>query len=80
MADYESLAHLSRWRRLVIWLFEDKVGYTITSIVFVAILTGPGFYFGRWWMAVLAALGVGFLAGYRLARSFAKSGQVPPEI
>jgi len=24
MADYESLAHLSRWRRLVIWLFDDK--------------------------------------------------------
>lgn len=80
MADYESLAHLSRWRRLVIWFCEDKVGFGITSLVAAAILFGPGFYFGRWWLAVVAAFLFGFLAGYRLAASYAKSGQLPPEI
>lgn len=80
MADYESLAHLSRWRRLVIWLFEDKVGYGITSLVVGSLLFGPVFAFGWWWVAVIAGTLLGFVAGYRLARSYAKSGQMPPEV
>lgn len=80
MTDYESLAHLSRWRRLVIWLFEDKVGYTITSSVAATILFGPVFIFGKWWIAVVAGTLLGFWAGYALARSFAKSGQLPPRL
>lgn len=80
MADYESLAHLSRWRRLVIWLFENKVGRSASGLVFVAILTAPGFYFGRVWVLALAGLAIGFVAGYKLASSYAKSGQIPPEL
>lgn len=80
MADYESLAHLSRWRRLVIWLFEDKVGYSITSLVFVLLLGLPIYFFKGWGLALVAAALLGFLVGYRLASSFAKSGQLPPEI
>lgn len=78
--EFESLAHLSRWRRLVIWLFEDKVGYGITSVVFASLLFGPVFVFGWWWVAVITGTLLGFFAGYRLARSFATSGQLPPEI
>lgn len=80
MAEYESLAHLSRWRRLVIWFCEDRVGRSISGLVFVAALTGPGFYFGRIWILALAGLAIGFVAGYKLASSYAKSGQIPPEL
>lgn len=80
MAEYESLAHLSRWRRLVIWLFEDKVGYTITSLIAAIILMVPIGLFGWWGFALVAAGLLGFVAGYRLARSYAKSGQLPPEL
>lgn len=80
MADYESLAHLSRWRRLVIWFCEDSVGRNISGLLFVGILFGPALVVGRWWMLVGAAFVLGFWAGYRLACSFIKSGQIPPEV
>jgi len=80
MTDYESLAHLSRWRRLVIWFCEDRIGRGIAGVVFGLILFGPGFYFGRIWMLVIAALCLGFFAGYKLASSYAKSGQMPPDL
>lgn len=80
MADYESLAHLSRWRRLVIWLFEDKVGYSITSIAFIFALFSPIYFFKWWGLAIVTAALLGFWAGYRLASSFAKAGQIPPEV
>ncbi len=80
MAEYESLAHLSRWRRLVIWLFEDKLGYSITTLAFVLALSLPIYFFKWWGLAIVAAALLGFLAGYRLASSFAKAGRIPPEV
>ena len=80
MADYESLAHLSRWRRLVIWFCEDRVGRGIAGVAAGLILCTPIFLFKGWGLAILAALLLGFVAGYRLARSFATSGQIPPEV
>lgn len=80
MTDYESLAHLSRWRRLVIWFCEDSVGRGISGLVIGLLLCVPVFLFKGWGLALLAAALLGFWAGYRLASSFAKAGQIPPEV
>lgn len=80
MADYESLAHLSRWRRLVIWFCEDRVGRNLTAVVAMAIMLGPMYWFGWWWMVVDAALWIGFAFGYNTARWWASRGEVPPRL
>lgn len=80
MAEYESLIHLSRWRRLVIWLCEDDVGRGLAGLIVGTLLFGPVFVFGGWWIVVVAGTLLGFFAGYRLARSYATSGELPPEI
>lgn len=80
MTEYESLAHLSRWRRLVIWFCEDSVGRNIAGIAVGLLLCVPIFIFKGWGLALLAAALLGFWAGYRLASSFAKAGQIPPEV
>jgi len=75
MAEYESLAHLPRWRRVLIWSCESQVFHWV---VFLALLA-PMLFFGLWWAAVLAALGIGFLIGYWVARSHWKEyDDVPP--
>lgn len=78
--EFESLAHLSRWRRLVIWFCEDPVGRNIAGVVAGLLLFSPVYFFKWWGLALVAALLIGFVAGYRLARSFATSGQIPPEV
>lgn len=80
MTDYESLAHLSRWRRLVIWFCEDSVGRNIAGIAAGLLLCVPIFIFKGWGLALVAAAILGFWAGYRLASSFAKAGQIPPDV
>jgi len=80
MAEYESLIHLSRWRRLVIWLCEDDVGRNISGLIVISVLFAPIYFFKWWGLAVVVALLVGFVAGYRLARSFITSGDIPPEV
>lgn len=75
MAEYESLAHLPRWRRVVIWFCENPAGQLL---VFLALLS-PVFVFGLWWGAVMFAFGVGFGLGYWTARSYWRSGEdIPP--
>lgn len=80
MAEYESLAHLSRWRRTVIWFCEDKVGFGITTVVFCALNFGPLYWLGWWWLVVVAALWGGFALGYNTAKFWAKRGEVPPDL
>lgn len=75
MAEYESLAHLSRWRRAVIWLCESPA----VQLAVVCLLFAPVFLVGRWWGAVVLALGIGFGAGYWTARAYWRNGEdVPP--
>lgn len=77
MTDYNSDLHLSRWRRIVIWFCEDNVGHAI-SIYSAIIALGWPVFLWRWWIIVLLALGLGFAAGYNVARSFWKSeGHIP---
>lgn len=80
MAEYESLIHLSRWRRLVIWLCEDSVGRNIAGVVVGLLLFSPLYFFKWWGLALVVVFLLGFVIGYRLARSFATSGEIPPEV
>jgi len=77
MTDYNSDLHLSRWRRTVIWFCEDRIGMAITIYTAILVLGWPVFLW-RWWIFVLLALGLGFIAGYKLARSYWKAeGHIP---
>lgn len=76
---YHSDLHLPRWKRLALWMLESPVGKAVTWTVAALLLFGPLFYFGLLWGAVLLALGLGFVAGYSVARSYARNGEdVPP--
>jgi len=68
MAEYESLAHLSRWRRVVIWFCEDKIGLTITTVASMLIAFGPAFWLGMWWFALVIVAAVAFTVGWNAAR------------
>lgn len=76
MAEYESLAHLPRWRRVVIWFCESQIGQ---ALVFFALLS-PIFLIGLWWGAVVFAFGVGYAVGYWVARSYATRGEEAPPL
>lgn len=78
--EFESLAHLSRWRRLVIWFCEDSAGRNIAGITIALLLFSPLYFFKWWGLAIITSALLGFWAGYRLASSFAKAGQIPPEV
>ncbi|MNM64802.1 hypothetical protein D3C81_762130 [compost metagenome] len=80
MTDYESLAHLSRWRRTVIWLCEDKVGRNVSAVIALTVMLGPMYWLGLWWLAVIAALWIGFVLGYNTARWWASRGELPPRL
>jgi hypothetical protein len=74
---YHSDLHLPRWKRVVLWLFEDPTGRAIFGVTSAAILIGPIFYFGWWWAITLVAWGAGFAMGHAVARSeWKERGQV----
>lgn len=68
MAEYESLVHLPRWRRALIWLGEHPVGYGLTSLVLGAIVFAPAFLIGGWWLALVVVAGLSFALGWNMAR------------
>lgn len=75
MAEYESLIHLPRWRRTIIWLCESHV---LSWAIFLALLA-PLFLFGWWWAVAIAGLCVGFYLGYWTARAYLLDGDdIPP--
>lgn len=80
MEEYESLVHLPRWRRIVIWFCEDRLGLSILSLTACALMFGPAYWLGWWWVAVILALWVGFAFGYNTARFWALRGDVPPKL
>lgn len=80
MTDYNSDLHLSRWRRIVIWFCEDRIGKPLTLITATLILILPIYLFGFWWFGVVVAFFLGFIAGYKVARSYWKQGQDIPDI
>lgn len=68
MAEYESLIHLSRWRRVVIWFCENPVGQSIWAIPLGLLFAAPFFYIGFWWAALIIVAGVAFALGWSAAR------------
>lgn len=74
--EYESLIHLPRWRRVVIWLCESHV---LSWSIFAALLA-PIFFLGWWWAGILAALAIGFYLGYHVARAYLIDGDDIPEL
>ncbi len=78
MADYESLAHLPRWRRLVIWLCENPVGLALWGWPAILAAIAPAYWLGLWWIVVVIVAGVSFALGWGAARrKLIRDGYLP---
>ncbi len=67
MADYESLAHLPRWRRVLIWLAEHPTGRLLWMLPALFLIASPVYFIGLWWIAVVGAACFSFVLGWNLA-------------
>lgn len=76
MTDYESMVHLPRWRRAIIWICDSHV----LSWAIFASLAVPFFLFGWWWAAVVAGLLLGFYLGYWTSRAYLIDGDDIPRL
>lgn len=72
---FNSDIHLPRWRRVLIWCCES---HALGWAIFAALLSV--IFLFRWWgVAVVAALTIGFYAGYWTARAYLLDGDdIPP--
>ena len=70
---------LSRTDRAIFYFGENPTGRVISGWTLGLLIAAPFFLFKWWWAAILAALVLGFVAGYWVARrSWLDDGNVPP--
>ena len=67
-----------RLRRLILWLLETDAGRAVIGVPMMLIISIPVFLWKWWGVAILAALAVGFLLGWEMARRhWTRQGLVP---